>query len=159
MLDATPARNLVEVRDLRMYFPIHAGLLRRKVGDVKAVDGISFDIRQGETLGLVGESGCGKSTAGRTILRLYDPTGGSIRIDGVEIAAADPETLRKMRPAMQMVFQDPQASLNPRMTVSDIVGEPLLEHSKLEAQARTDTGLRTDGRCRAEPGLCQSLSA
>ena len=137
MLDASPAGNLVEVRNLRMYFPIHAGLLRRKVGDVKAVDGISFDIRQGETLGLVGESGCGKSTAGRTILRLYDPTGGSIKIDGVEIAAADAETLRKMRPAMQMVFQDPQASLNPRMTVADIVGEPLLEHAKLDGPART----------------------
>ena len=93
MVDASPAGNLVEVRNLRMYFPIHAGLLRRKVGDVKAVDGISFDIRQGETLGLVGESGCGKSTAGRTILRLYDPTGGSIKIDGTEIAAADAETL------------------------------------------------------------------
>ncbi|MCX8507375.1 MAG: ATP-binding cassette domain-containing protein, partial [Rhodobacteraceae bacterium] len=86
-----------------MYFPIHAGLFRRKVGDVKAVDDVSFDIYEGETLGLVGESGCGKSTCGRALLRLYDPTAGEIRIGGAEIAQADPASLRKMRPAMQMV--------------------------------------------------------
>ena len=126
-----PDTPLVEVRGLKMYFPIYSGLLRRKTGDVKAVDGISFDILRGETLGLVGESGCGKSTAGRAILRLYDLTAGSVKIDGVEIAKASPETLRKMRPMMQMVFQDPQASLNPRMTVAAIIGEPLEEHTSL----------------------------
>lgn len=124
-------RKLVEVSGLRMYFPITAGIFRRKVGDVKAVDDVSFDIYEGETLGLVGESGCGKSTCGRVLLRLYDPTAGSVRIDGQDVSGASPEALRKMRPTMQMVFQDPQASLNPRMTVADIIGEPLYEHTRL----------------------------
>ena len=131
MLDAKAPRKLVEVHGLKMYFPITAGIFRRKVGDVKAVDNVSFDIFEGETLGLVGESGCGKSTCGRAILRLYDPTEGSIRMDGVEIAKTSQSDLRKMRPAMQMVFQDPQASLNSRMTVAAIIGEPLDEHTKL----------------------------
>ena len=122
-------RPLVQVRDLKMYFPIYSGLLRRHTGDVKAVDGISFDILQGETLGLVGESGCGKSTVGRALLRLYEVTGGSVTIDGEDVAHLAPEALRKKRPAMQMVFQDPQASLNPRMTVAEIIGEPLEEHT------------------------------
>lgn len=130
MLDAK-ATPLVEVKNLKMYFPIHSGLVRRHTGDVKAVDDISFHIMPGETLGLVGESGCGKSTVGRAILRLYEPTAGSVRIDGEEIPALAPEALRKKRPAMQMVFQDPQASLNPRMTVADIIGEPLDEHTTL----------------------------
>ena len=130
MLDAPP-KKLIEVHGLKMYFPIYSGLLRRKSGDVKAVDNVSFDIFEGETLGLVGESGCGKSTCGRAILRLYDITAGSVKVNGTEIAKADPETLRKMRPAMQMVFQDPQASLNPRMTVAAIIGEPLDEHTRL----------------------------
>lgn len=128
MLDAKPA-PLVEVRDLKMYFPIHTGLLRRHTGDVKAVDGVSFDIAAGETLGLVGESGCGKSTVGRAVLRLYDPTGGSVLIGGEDIASLSPEKLRRKRPEMQMVFQDPQASLNPRMTVAAIIAEPLDEHT------------------------------
>jgi oligopeptide transport system ATP-binding protein len=127
---------LIEVRDLKMYFPITAGLLRRRVGDVKAVDGISFDIRAGETLGLVGESGCGKSTVGRALLRLYDLTVGSIRIDGIEIGHVSQDSLRRHRPLMQMIFQDPQASLNPRMTVASIIGEPLREHEKHSAGDR-----------------------
>jgi oligopeptide/dipeptide ABC transporter, ATP-binding protein, C-terminal domain len=132
MLDDTKSNKvLVEVRDLKMHFPIHAGVLRKRVGEVKAVDGISFDIYEGETLGLVGESGCGKSTAGRAILRLYDITEGTIRIDGVEIGHTPQPDLRKMRPTMQMVFQDPQASLNPRMSVAAIIGEPLDEHARL----------------------------
>ncbi len=138
MADAPP-RTLVEVHDLKMYFPITSGLLRRKVGDVKAVDGVSFSIIEGETLGLVGESGCGKSTCGRAILRLYDPTAGTVRIDGKDVSGAGPETLRRIRPVMQMVFQDPQASLNPRMTLAAIIGEPLEEHTtltKAEKQAR-----------------------
>jgi oligopeptide transport system ATP-binding protein len=134
MLDATPPKAaatnaLVQVRDLKMYFPIYTGLLRRHTGDVKAVDGVSFDILQGETLGLVGESGCGKSTVGRALLRLYEPTGGSVVIGGTDVAHLDAEALRKARPQMQMVFQDPQASLNPRMSLADIIGEPLEEHT------------------------------
>jgi oligopeptide transport system ATP-binding protein len=122
---------LVEVRDLKMHFPIHTGLFRRKTGAVKAVDGVSFDVMEGETLCLVGESGCGKSTCGRAVLRLYDITEGSIRIDGVDISSAGQGELRRLRPRMQMVFQDPQASLNPRMTVQAIIQEPLDEHTTL----------------------------
>ncbi len=131
MFDGVPRKKLVEVRGLKMYFPISAGIFRRKVGDVKAVDNVSFDIYEGETLGLVGESGCGKSTCGRAILRLYEPTEGSIKIEGREIAHSGFDSLREMRPTMQMVFQDPQASLNPRMTVAAIIGEPLSEHTKM----------------------------
>ncbi len=130
-------RPLVEVRDLKMHFPIHAGLLRRKVGAVKAVDGVTFSIMEGETLGLVGESGCGKSTCGRAVLRLYDITDGEIVIDGRAIGRAGQGELRKMRPTMQMVFQDPQASLNPRMTVGSIIGEPLDEHTTLSRKEKT----------------------
>jgi len=134
---STPtARKLVEVRDLKMHFPIRGGLLQRVVGAVKAVDGVTFDIFEGETLGLVGESGCGKSTCGRALLRLYEVTAGSILIEGADIAAASPEQLRRMRPKMQMVFQDPQASLNPRMTVAGIIGEPLDEHANLSKADR-----------------------
>lgn len=225
MFDITSAtaRKLVEVSNLRMYFPIHTGLFRKHTGDVKAVDGVSFDIYEGETLGLVGESGCGKSTCGRAVLRLYDPTSASIKIDGVELAwandaarkidiaarkfarnvtyavfivgiallavlavrfeaiaqigivllylaillavgiggffqtrsrvrrsrakaqgvalsdfAPSEDELRRLRPTMQMVFQDPQASLNPRMTVAAIIGEPLSEHTKLTKAERND---------------------
>ncbi|MGR3709451.1 MAG: oligopeptide/dipeptide ABC transporter ATP-binding protein [Alterinioella nitratireducens] len=220
MFDASQQRKLVSVRGLKMYFPIYTGLLRRHTGDVKAVDGVSFDIYEGETLGLVGESGCGKSTCGRAVLRLYEPTEGSIIIDGKELAwdniearrisdqadrigrwatwaafllgaalviwlgatemltgawpiviavlavlvatylvsrlsrsviyrlrgasegvsvdefAPDDRALRRIRPTMQMVFQDPQASLNPRMTVADIIGEPLSEHSNKTGKER-----------------------
>ncbi len=136
MLDATPPRALVQVRDLKMYFPIYSGILRRHTGDVKAVDGVSFDILQGETLGLVGESGCGKSTVGRALLRLYEVTGGSVIIDGDDVAHLSPEKLRLKRPTMQMVFQDPQASLNPRMTVAQIIGEPLVEHTDWDTDKR-----------------------
>ncbi|MEF3047863.1 ABC transporter ATP-binding protein [Pseudotabrizicola sp. L79] len=130
MLDARPPQTpLVQVRDLKMYFPIYSGLFRRHTGDVKAVDGISFDILQGETLGLVGESGCGKSTVGRALLRLYEPTAGNVVIGGTDVATLAPEALRRARPQMQMVFQDPQASLNPRMSLADIIGEPLNEHT------------------------------
>lgn len=140
MLD-TPAKPLVSVRDLKMHFPIHAGLLRLRVGEVKAVDGVSFDVMEGETLGLVGESGCGKSTCGRAVLRLYDITSGSISIDGREIGTTSQRKLRTMRPAMQMVFQDPQASLNPRMTVEAIIKEPLDEHTNMsEAEKRAKVG-------------------
>ncbi len=120
---------LVEVTDLRMYFPITQGIVfTHHVGDVRAVDGVSLSVRRGETLGLVGESGCGKSTAGRTILRLYRPTGGRIVFDGTDITRLEGATLRRMRRRMQMIFQDPYASLNPRMTAAGIVGEPLDIH-------------------------------
>ncbi|GAB4261799.1 MAG: dipeptide ABC transporter ATP-binding protein [Pararhodobacter sp.] len=132
----TQRRKLVEVTDLKMHFPIYGGLLRRQVGSVKAVDGISFDIFEGETLGVVGESGCGKSTAGRAVLRLYDPTAGSVKIDGTDIGSLSPEALRRKRPTMQMVFQDPQASLNPRMTVAGIIGEPLDEHTNWDRKKK-----------------------
>ena len=131
-------KPLVRVRDLKMHFPIHSGILRRHTGDVKAVDGISFDILKGETLGLVGESGCGKSTVGRAILRLYEPTAGSVEIDGEDVAKLSPEALRRKRPMMQMVFQDPQASLNPRMTVTQIIAEPLDEHTDWSAARKQE---------------------
>ncbi len=124
----TRGETLVEVSDLQMHFPIYKGILRRKVGAVKAVDGLDFDIKRGETLGLVGESGCGKSTCGRALLRLYDITGGKITFEGQNIADLQGDDLRNMRPRMQMIFQDPQACLNPRMTVGSIVAEPLDEH-------------------------------
>lgn len=135
MLD-NQAKPLVRVDGLKMYFPIYKGILRRRIGDVKAVDDISFDIFKGETLGLVGESGCGKSSAGRAILRLYDVTDGSIQIDGTEISHLQGDDLRRLRPQMQMIFQDPQASLNPRMTVASIIAEPLDEHQKLSRKER-----------------------
>jgi oligopeptide transport system ATP-binding protein len=120
---------LLQVDDLVMHFPIYRGVIQRQVGAVRAVDGISFNVRRGETLGLVGESGCGKSTTGRTILQLYKPTSGNVYFEGENLVNLKGEPLRKMRRKMQMIFQDPYASLNPRMTVSQIVGEPLLVHS------------------------------
>jgi oligopeptide transport system ATP-binding protein len=120
--------SLLEVRDLRMYFPIMRGIIQRKVGEVKAVNGVSFQIREGETLGLVGESGCGKTSLGRAILQLYRPTGGQVLFDGEDLTRLKGRRLRQMRRRMQMIFQDPYSSLNPRMTVGSIVGEPLDIH-------------------------------
>ncbi len=134
--------KLVEVKDLKMHFPIYTGLFRRHTGDVKAVDGVSFDIYEGETLGLVGESGCGKSTCGRAVLRLYDITSGSIVMDGSEIGQTPQASLRGKRPTMQMVFQDPQASLNPRMTVQAIIQEPLDEHTNLSREEKREKVLQ-----------------
>src|SRR5260221_752882 len=122
----TPA--LLEVSDLKKHYPVRSGILRRAVGTVYAVDGVSFSLGIGETLGLVGESGCGKSTVARSILRLVEPTGGSIRLNGRDITHLGKATLRPHRRSMQIIFQDPFASLNPRMTAGDIVGEPLTVH-------------------------------
>ena len=119
---------LIQVKNLKKYFPIKRGVLKRTVGHVKAVDGVSFDIYKGETLGLVGESGCGKSTAGRTILQLYVPTDGEVYMDGQDLTQLSKGDLRRSRRHMQMIFQDPYASLNPRMTVGNIISEPLQIH-------------------------------
>ena len=131
MPESLSSEALVELRNLKVYFPIHSGVFRKKTGDIKAVDDVSLDIFAGETLGLVGESGCGKTTAGRAILRLCDITGGTIKIDGNDLASARSSEIRRARPKMQMIFQDPQASLNPRMTVSAIISEPIVEHLSL----------------------------
>ncbi len=127
---------LLKVDDLKKYFPIVRGLFRRQVGAVKAVDGISFEVYKGETLGLVGESGCGKSTTGRVILQLYPVTSGKIFFEGQELTELDSESMRQLRPRMQMIFQDPHASLNPRMSVYSIIGEPLAEHSVVRGRER-----------------------
>jgi oligopeptide transport system ATP-binding protein len=120
---------LVEMKSLTKHFPITRGILiQRKVGAVQAVDGVTFDIYQRETLGLVGESGCGKTTVGRTILQLYRPTAGQVTFDGIDLTALKGESLRRMRQRMQMIFQDPYASLNPRMTIARIISEPLRVH-------------------------------
>ncbi|MCH2265939.1 MAG: dipeptide ABC transporter ATP-binding protein [SAR324 cluster bacterium] len=129
---------LLKVEGLTKHFPITKGIFRRQVGAVKAVDGISFDIFEGETLGLVGESGCGKSTAGRVILQLYPATAGKVTFKGRDLMALSKEELRRQRPNMQMIFQDPQDSLNPRMTVGSIISEPLVEHGKFNGKARRD---------------------
>jgi oligopeptide/dipeptide ABC transporter ATP-binding protein len=120
--------RLLEVRNLKKYFPVRSGVLQRISGYVKAVDGVSFSVRKGETLGLVGESGCGKSTTGRAILRLIPATAGEVLFEGRDLLALHGEPLRTARRSFQMVFQDPFASLDPRMTVSQIVGEPLSAH-------------------------------
>jgi len=120
--------NLLEIKNLKKYFPVKAGVFKKTVGHVKAVDDISFAVKNGETLGLVGESGCGKSTTGRTILRLLEATAGEVIFDGKDVLAMDKKELRGIRKEMQIIFQDPYASLNPRMTVADIIGEPLDIH-------------------------------
>ncbi|MFB9266307.1 ABC transporter ATP-binding protein [Bradyrhizobium erythrophlei] len=121
-------RPLLEVTDLVKHYAVRGGILRRQIGTVHAVDGVSFSLGTGETLGLVGESGCGKSTVARTVLRLVEPTSGAIKLDGEDIAPLSKAALRPHRRSMQIVFQDPFASLNPRMTAGDIVGEPLSVH-------------------------------
>ena len=144
--------SLVEIRDLKKYFPVGDGFFSRNKGNVKAVDGVNLTINEGETLGLVGESGCGKSTLGRTILRLIEPTSGEVIFHGKNLLALSARELREMRREMQIIFQDPYASLNPRMRVGDIVGEGLEIHKLAKGKAKRDrimellhqVGLRED---------------
>ncbi len=129
---------LVDVRNLKKYFPVSGGgIIARTVGYVKAVDGVSFQIRRGETMGLVGESGCGKTTMGKVLLRLQEPTEGQVYFEGKNIYDLNREEMRRLRREMQIIFQDPYASLNPRMTVGDIIGEPLEIHGVARGQAKT----------------------
>jgi oligopeptide transport system ATP-binding protein len=131
--------DLLEVSDLKVYFPVTAGIVfQRKVADVKAVDGVSFNVRRGETLGLVGESGCGKSTTGKAILQLTRPTEGQVRFDGQDLTKLKGGQLRRFRRKMQMIFQDPYASLNPRMSVGSIISEPLTIHKLAKGDAKKD---------------------
>jgi len=129
---------LIEVRNLVKHYPVTGGVFLRKIASVRALDGVSLAIREGETLGLVGESGCGKSTLGRLVLRLEEPTSGQVVFEGKDILAYDPEKMRSMREQMQVIFQDPFASLNPRKNVSHIVGEPLLVHGMKSRRKRED---------------------
>lgn len=144
---------LLQVRNLAKHFPIHGGLLKRQVGTVKAVDGVSFDVRAGETLGLVGESGCGKSTLGRTLIRLYKPTSGDIIFDGQTVSTLPEASLKQFRQQVQMVFQDPFSSLNPRKTIATILAEPFAAQglfTAAERQQRIDEMLHRVG---LNPGL------
>ena len=126
---------LVNVENLKMYFPVTSGvILQKTIGQVKAVDNVSFFIRKGETLGLVGESGCGKTTAGRAILQLYEPTEGKVQFDGTELTELNASDMRSMRKEVQIIFQDPYGSLNPRMTAGDIIGEPLKVHKLINSR-------------------------
>ena len=120
--------NILEVKDLKKYFPIKSGMLQKVVGNVKAVDGVTFNIKRGTTMGLVGESGCGKTTVGRTILRLTDKTDGTVLFDGRDVNSLDKDALRRLRPKMQIIFQDPFSSLSPRLPVGEIIGEAVREH-------------------------------
>jgi oligopeptide transport system ATP-binding protein len=148
----TDARTLLEVTELVKQYPVRGGILRRKIGTVHAVDGVSFTVGVGETLGLVGESGCGKSTVARSILRLVEPSSGTIRLNGSDITRLGKAELRPHRRSMQIIFQDPFASLNPRMTAGDIVGEPLSVHGLATGNAKRErvaelfeqVGLRPD---------------
>src|SRR5438309_5726466 len=142
------AQPLLSVQHLKKYFPIHRGIFSKVAAYVRAVDDISFTINKGETFGLVGESGCGKTTAGRAILRLLEPDGGAIGFDGIDLLSLGKQELRRKRRDMQIIFQDPYASLNPRMTIKTIVGEPFAIHriaSGLEREHRVADLLKTVG--------------
>ncbi|MFW6264548.1 MAG: ABC transporter ATP-binding protein [Bacillota bacterium] len=151
---AIKEKKLLEVKNLKKYFPVKAGIIKKTVGHVKAVDDISFDIKEGETLGLVGESGCGKSTTGATILRLLEATAGKVNFAGKDILSLNKKDMREIRKEIQIVFQDPYASLNPRMTVAEIVGEPLEIHnlakSKKEKEEKVSSLLDRVGLTREQ---------
>ncbi|MBD0405771.1 dipeptide ABC transporter ATP-binding protein [Bacillus sp. 1021] len=138
-MTAVSQETILELKDVKKYFPIRSGFFQRKVGDIKAVDGVSFSLKRGETLGIVGESGCGKSTAGRTMIRLYKPTDGRILFKGQDISGLSEEKLRKsVRKNIQMVFQDPFASLNPRKTLRSIIKEPYQTHHMYSIRERNE---------------------
>ena len=130
--------NMVEVDDVKVHFPIRAGIFSTTKASVKAVDGVTFDVRRGETLGLVGESGCGKSTIGRAMIRLRDVTSGTVRFNGIDLGVLPANELRRTRRRMQIIFQDPYGSLDPRMTVGSIIGEPLETHKLASGVAKQD---------------------
>jgi peptide/nickel transport system ATP-binding protein len=129
------SENILDVKDLKMYFPVTRGLLRKKVADVKAVDGVTFKLKRGETLGLVGESGCGKTTVGRCVIRLYQPTGGTILFEGEDISKEPERKIRHLRSKISLIFQDPYSSLDPRQSAGSIVGEPLKVHQMVSSQS------------------------
>jgi peptide/nickel transport system ATP-binding protein len=157
-MNTTNSESIVELENLQMYFPVTRGLFQRKVADVKAIDGVSFNIKKGETLGLVGESGCGKTTAGRCILRLYEPTGGKVLFKGVDITHLPERKIRPLRCEMGTVFQDPFQSLDPRQNAGEIVGEPLVIHhftkTKKEYQDRLEELFRT---VELDPGMADRV--
>src|ERR1051326_1260776 len=132
------ADQLIKVEGLKKHFPVKKGVFSRVVGQVRAVDGVSFEVKKQETLGLVGESGCGKTTVGRTLLRLLEPTAGKVTFDGVDFFGLDKSSLRQIRRRMQIIFQDPYSSLNPRMTVEQIVGEGMAIHGMANGSERRD---------------------
>lgn len=144
-------QNVVEVKNLKKYFPIKSGILQRTTGHVRAVDDISFSIKKGQTFGLVGESGCGKTTIGRSILRLTEPTAGQVHINGVDICALSRRELRPLRPNMQMIFQDPFSSLDPRMPVGEIIGEAVREHNIVPKAEYNDYILKIMEDCGLRP--------
>ncbi len=146
-----PNEYVVEVNDLKKYFPIKSGILQRTTGHVRAVDGVSFRIQKGHTFGLVGESGCGKTTIGRSILRLTDPTSGEVKISGVDIGKLKKKELRPFRPKMQMIFQDPFSSLDPRMPVGEIIGEAVKEHNLVSRSEYKEYILKVMKDCGLRP--------
>lgn len=143
--------NILEVNNLKKYFPIKSGVLQRTVGHVKAVDDVSFSIKKGETFGLVGESGCGKTTIGRTIIRLTQPTGGEAIVDGIDMFGMKSRELRKARPKVQMIFQDPYSSLDPRMPVGEIIGEAVREHNIVPKAEYRDYIIKIMNDCGLRP--------
>lgn len=143
--------NILKVEHLKKYFPITGGFLKKTVGYVKSVDDVSFDIKKGETFGLVGESGCGKTTTGRTILRLIEKTSGNVYFKGKDIYKLNKKELRDIRPKMQLIFQDPYSSLNPRMTVGEIVGEALIDHNLCSKSEANDRVIETLTACGLAP--------
>ena len=155
----TDTRPLLEVTDLVKHYAVRGGVLRRRIGTVHAVDGVSFSVGKGETLGLVGESGCGKSTVARSVLRLVEPTSGAIRLNGTDITRLSKSELRPHRRSMQIVFQDPFASLNPRMTAGDIVGEPLGVHGLATGRAQQERVAELFAQVGLRAGPDEELSA
>lgn len=141
------SETILKVEDLKKYFPIKGGIMQRTVGNVKAVDGVSFEIKKGETLGIVGESGCGKSTTGRVVLRLIDKTSGKVTYKGEDIHSLSKKNLRKLRTDMQIVFQDPYSSLNPRMTVGDTISEAMIHHGIVSKKEARDAVLEVMRLC------------